>query len=67
MSNPNHPGASATECPLRIPVSDNRTDGARGGYACYGTGGHCLPSSACAQLRDEVARDPKHSDIFDLT
>lgn len=65
MSSPNHPGACASECPMRITVSDSRSDGARGGYACAGTGGHCLPSDACDALREEAANDPMLNDLMD--
>jgi hypothetical protein len=51
---PNHPGATARSCGLRINVTGNRSDGAVGGYACSWSGGHCLPSDDCDQRRADA-------------
>lgn len=51
MSNENHPGHESGCCPLRYDVSSHRTDGCGGGYGCSVTGGHCIPSEGCDELR----------------
>jgi hypothetical protein len=49
--NANHPGHDAPDCPLRTVVTSRRTDGARGGYGCSWTSGHCLPGASCSSWR----------------
>jgi hypothetical protein len=38
-------------CELKHKVSDNRTDGSRGGTGCLWTGGRCLPCEKCDERR----------------
>ena len=53
----NHPGLNATDCPARITVTPHNGAAHSGGYACSVTGGHCLPSTKCDELRDEFIED----------
>jgi hypothetical protein len=62
-AHPNHPG-DGVNCEIRVAVSERRTDGAGGGYACAWTGGHCVPGWMCEERRAAYeARDLMEMDL----
>lgn len=60
-----HPGHSATNCPLRRTVTAAFGSSSQNGYGCYYTGGHCTPTEDCSSLVKQCEREAKEeSKVF---
>jgi hypothetical protein len=56
-----HPGFSASGCPVQMTITAHRYGSSHNGYACSWTGGHCLPKASCKKI---VKQYEKESLIF---
>ena len=53
----NHPGYSASACPVRITISAHTYGSSSNGYACSWTGGHCIPKASCKKIVKEYQKE----------
>jgi hypothetical protein len=61
-----HPGFTATGCPIRYTVTQRGAyGGVRGGFGCEITGSHCLPGEHCAKRREDAAQQDALSKLLD--
>lgn len=63
-----HPGFTASGCPLRYTVTQRGPWGHIGscGFGCEMTGGHCLPGEQCEGFRAKAAEHDRMKAIFQL-
>lgn len=50
-----HPGFAETACPCRMTITPI-TRASSHGFACWYTGGHCIPGEFCGERRADYAR-----------